>query len=188
MDHLIRGAEGLLKGMVQAGALTVLMITHKFREVMAFADRVSVLRRGKLAGAGEVADLDAGALTEMMIGRREIPAVEARRGPTPGTGEVRLLVERLTVHNDGGLPAVHDLSVQVRARALTLTDAFAEAGFVIPPNSYMDWDQVAQALVMGFSQTFNIHFETQNLSASEHFQAQNLYEQVYGTSAWSRRR
>ena len=33
------------------------MITHKFREVMAFADEVTILRRGKLAGDGKVAEL-----------------------------------------------------------------------------------------------------------------------------------
>ena len=40
--------------MVVAGELTILMITHKFREVMAFADEVTILRRGKLAGHGRV--------------------------------------------------------------------------------------------------------------------------------------
>ncbi len=41
---------GMLRDMVTRGELTVLMITHKFREVMAFADEVTILRRGKLAG------------------------------------------------------------------------------------------------------------------------------------------
>jgi len=41
---------GMLQAMARAGQVTVLMITHKFREVMAFADAVSVLRRGRLAG------------------------------------------------------------------------------------------------------------------------------------------
>ena len=49
---------GLLRGMTQEGELTVLMITHKFREVMAFADDVTVLRQGRLAGSGRVAELD----------------------------------------------------------------------------------------------------------------------------------
>ena len=48
---------GLLRGMAQEGRLTILMISHKFREVMAFADEVTVLRRGKPAGSGRVADL-----------------------------------------------------------------------------------------------------------------------------------
>ena len=106
---------GLLRGMVRKGELTVLMITHKFREVMAFADRVSVLRRGRLAGEGEVADLDPAALAEMMIGSREIPSVEGRRARGSGPGATRLSLDRLTVHNDAGLPAVHDLSLAVRA-------------------------------------------------------------------------
>src|SRR3954447_15210442 len=48
---------GMLRDMVVNGGLTILMITHKFREVMAFADEVTILRRGKLAGSGKVADL-----------------------------------------------------------------------------------------------------------------------------------
>ena len=46
---------GLLRGMAKAdgaGKLTILMISHKFREVMAFADEVTVLRRGQPAGGG----------------------------------------------------------------------------------------------------------------------------------------
>ncbi len=48
---------GMIRDMAHAGRITVLIITHKFREVMAFADDVSVLRRGKLVGGGRVADL-----------------------------------------------------------------------------------------------------------------------------------
>ena len=43
---------GLLHAMTRSRRVTVLMITHKFREVMAFADAVTVLRRGRLAGDG----------------------------------------------------------------------------------------------------------------------------------------
>ena len=46
---------GMIRDMAHAGRITVLIITHKFREVMAFADEVSVLRRGKLVGGGAVA-------------------------------------------------------------------------------------------------------------------------------------
>ena len=54
------------------GDLTVLMITHKFREVMAFADEVTILRRGKLAGDGQVSDLTPDAMARMMIGAEEL--------------------------------------------------------------------------------------------------------------------
>src|SRR5258707_12701429 len=43
---------GMLRDMVGRKELTILMITHKFREVMAYADEVTILRRGKLAGQG----------------------------------------------------------------------------------------------------------------------------------------
>src|SRR5438270_8063721 len=65
---------GLLRDMVKAGDLTILMITHKFREVMAFADAVTVLRRGKLAGGGKVADLTPDVMAKMMIGDAALTA------------------------------------------------------------------------------------------------------------------
>ena len=48
---------GLLRAMTKAGDLTILMITHKFREVTAFADEFSVLRRGRLSGSGTVGEI-----------------------------------------------------------------------------------------------------------------------------------
>src|ERR1700750_3333570 len=62
---------GMLRAMVVAGDLTILMITHKFREVMAFADDVTILRRGKLAGKGLVKDLTPDAMARTMIGAEE---------------------------------------------------------------------------------------------------------------------
>src|SRR5260370_39012417 len=58
---------GMLREMVVNGGLTILMITHKFREVMAFADDVTILRRGKHAGYSRVADLTPATLGSMMI-------------------------------------------------------------------------------------------------------------------------
>jgi len=107
---------GMLKDMARAGEVTVLMITHKFREVMAFADRVSVLRRGQLAGEGHVADLSPAAMAEMMVGAREIPSVEARRGGQSSQPQrVRLSITDFTVENDTGLAAVSKLNLEVRA-------------------------------------------------------------------------
>lgn len=61
--------------------ISVLMITHKFREVTAFADEVSVLRRGKLVGKGEVANLSHAEMAGMMIG------TSAARTPLPREGQ-----------------------------------------------------------------------------------------------------
>ena len=55
------------------------MITHKFREVMAFADAVTVLRRGRLAGEARLADTSPAQLAEMMVGAREIPQAHAAK-------------------------------------------------------------------------------------------------------------
>jgi ABC-type uncharacterized transport system ATPase subunit len=107
---------GLLKDLARVGKVTVLMITHKFREVMAFADQVSVLRRGKLAGEGAVKDLTPAAMAEMMVGSRDIPAVDTRRtAGAADTDRVRLSIRGLSVENDAGLRAVEDVCLDVRA-------------------------------------------------------------------------
>jgi len=49
---------GLLRGMTRRGDITVIMITHKFREVLSFCDSVTVLRRGRKVGGGQVARPD----------------------------------------------------------------------------------------------------------------------------------
>ena len=71
---------GMLRDMVVNGDLTILMITHKFREVMAFADEVTILRRGKLAGRGRVADLTPDDMARTMIGAEELTIQPAREG------------------------------------------------------------------------------------------------------------
>ena len=68
----------MLRDMVTRGDLTVLMITHKFREVMAFADQVTILRRGKLAGQGLVRDLTPDAMARAMIGAEQLTVQPAR--------------------------------------------------------------------------------------------------------------
>ena len=75
---------GMLHAMTRQRAVTVLMITHKFREVMAFADAVTVLRRGRLAGEARLADTSPAQLAEMMVGAREIPQAHAAK-----TGDAR---------------------------------------------------------------------------------------------------
>src|SRR5262249_46997496 len=59
---------GRVRQMAADGAISVLIITHKFREVTSFADEITVLRRGRLTGRGRVADLTPAAMAEMMVG------------------------------------------------------------------------------------------------------------------------
>jgi ABC-type uncharacterized transport system ATPase subunit len=103
---------GMLRDMVRRGDLTILMITHKFREVMAFADEVTILRRGRLAGKGRVAELTPDAMAGMMIGAQELTKAPPRVGEF---GAPRLEIDGLDAFDDAGQPALHDVSLQIKA-------------------------------------------------------------------------
>ncbi|KWV51794.1 ABC transporter ATP-binding protein [Bradyrhizobium macuxiense] len=103
---------GMLRAMVVAGELTILMITHKFREVMAFADEVTILRRGKLAGAGKVADLTPDEMARTMIGAEQLTVQPPRTGEA---GAARLELDKLTALDDAGAIAVHGVSLTVKS-------------------------------------------------------------------------
>ena len=102
---------GMLRDMIAGGTLTILMITHKFREVMAFADEVTILRRGKLAGHGLVKDLSPDAMARTMIGAEELTVQPPRTGEF---GPPRLDIQQLNALDDGGQPAVRDVSLSIR--------------------------------------------------------------------------
>ena len=95
---------GYVRALVEAGTLTVIIITHKLKEVAAFADDVSVLRRGKMVGGGKVADLRAEELTRLMIGETHAPATLERVG-TPGE-TARLAIRALTTLGAHGRPGL----------------------------------------------------------------------------------
>ncbi len=94
---------GMVRGLTETDGLTVLMITHKFREVTAFADTVSVLRRGRYVGGGTVADLDHGAMAEMMIGDRQIAP---KTGRTGALGAPVLQLEGVNAADRSGLKEI----------------------------------------------------------------------------------
>ena len=104
---------GLLKAMAHRKDITVIMITHKFREVRAFADDVTVLRRGRKVGSGKVADLSTDDMARMMIGDTQIRerAVRADRAP----GAVTLEMAALFADDDDGLPALEKVNLKVHA-------------------------------------------------------------------------
>jgi general nucleoside transport system ATP-binding protein len=102
---------GMLRTMVQNGELTILMITHKFREVMAFADEVTILRRGKLAGKGLVKELTPDAMARAMIGAEELTIQPPRSGEA---GNVRLELSNICALDDAGAVAVNEVSLSVR--------------------------------------------------------------------------
>lgn len=102
---------GLIRDMAHTGAISVLIITHKFREVMVFADNVSVLRRGCLVGSGSVASFTPDQLARLMIGEVELSAVAER---VPVDGAIGLEIKGVSAEGDDGASALTDVSLAVR--------------------------------------------------------------------------
>ncbi len=103
---------GHVRALCQAGEISVLMITHKFREVTAFADAVSVLRRGRLVGQGRVADLSHSDMAAMMIG------TAAARTPLPREGQAGaevLMVQGVKARDRSGLKEISIDALHVKA-------------------------------------------------------------------------
>ncbi|WP_136684776.1 ABC transporter ATP-binding protein [Falsirhodobacter xinxiangensis] len=70
-DHLFR----ILRGLREQGK-TVILITHKLREIMAITDNVSVMRRGEIVGTVKTAETSPPQLAELMVGRKVLLRVE----------------------------------------------------------------------------------------------------------------
>ncbi|MBD2257044.1 ABC transporter ATP-binding protein [Pseudanabaena sp. FACHB-2040] len=104
---------GLIRQEVTAGHLSVLLITHKFREVTAFTDEVTVLRKGKQAGQGLVKDLSIEEMAHMMLGE-ERKAKEVAKVAVDNRQPV-LAVKDLHADKDNGLPAIHGLNLTVHS-------------------------------------------------------------------------
>jgi general nucleoside transport system ATP-binding protein len=104
---------GLLKAMAHRGEITALMITHKFREVEAFCDDVSVLRRGAKVGGGKVGELTTRDMAAMMIGDAVVRP-SAARIKAPKSGKA-LEIAGLFVENDEGRDTVAGFNLKVGA-------------------------------------------------------------------------
>ncbi len=101
----------IMRSLVDQGK-SIIFITHKLREVLDVADRITVLRAGKVVGATTPAEADQRKLAEMMVGR----AVKLSVDKTPAkTGETVLTVEDLEVLDDRDQLAVQGVSFEVRA-------------------------------------------------------------------------
>jgi len=104
---------GLLREEVTAGRLSVLIISHKFREVMAFCDEITVLRKGKFAGHGLVKNLSISDMAEMMMGeKREPKQVEKTTHLNPAPV---LQVKNLHANKENGLEAIKDINLTVNS-------------------------------------------------------------------------
>ncbi len=106
---------GFVKSLASRKALTVLIITHKFREVTAYADDVTVLRRGKFAGSGAVRDLSVEHMAEMMVGGALEKQTTTRGGSAvdPAT-KPKLVVENLCAPGDYDQLVLDGINLSVR--------------------------------------------------------------------------
>jgi simple sugar transport system ATP-binding protein len=108
VDELFR----TLRAMTAAGR-SVVFISHKLTEVLAIADRITVMRRGRVTAAGiPAAGVTRAELARLMVGRELLETFER----TPfALGEVLLSVRDVEADNDRGLPALRGVSLDVRA-------------------------------------------------------------------------
>lgn len=113
---------GHVRSIARSGQCTVIMITHKFREVMAYTDAVTVLRRGQAVHHCKVADTQPALLAEAMMGTQnpatQAPATTSAAAPNPSltirNGTPALHIQQLQALGDRGTLAVHNLSLQVQ--------------------------------------------------------------------------
>src|SRR5687768_2166223 len=101
----------VLRRLASAGH-SIIFISHKLYEVLEIADRITVIRRGRVVGQRIPAETDEDDLAELMVGR-EVQLVVDRGESTPG--DVVLKVEGLKATDDRGREAVHGVDLEVRA-------------------------------------------------------------------------
>jgi len=102
----------ILRSMKSQGK-SIIFISHKLGEVMAVADRITVLRKGRVTAAGlDAASTNAAELARLMVGREVLFRVERKRQEP---GDVVLSLADVRALNDKGLPALRGVSLQVRA-------------------------------------------------------------------------
>jgi len=96
---------------MKAEGHAVIFITHKLNEVMEVADRVTVMRQGKVVGTLSVSETDKASLARMMVGREVV--FRLSKGECH-PGEEALVVEDLHALSDRGIPALRGVSFTVR--------------------------------------------------------------------------
>jgi len=106
-DHLFR----ILQGLKEQGK-TIILITHKLREIMEITDTVSVMRRGEMTATVKTSTTDPEHLAEMMVGRKVLLRVDKKPA---APGDMVLEVEDLRMTDEFGVERVKGVSLNVRA-------------------------------------------------------------------------
>jgi general nucleoside transport system ATP-binding protein len=101
----------ILRTLTREG-MAVIFISHKLDEVLQISDRITTLRRGKVVDTVPREGATEEGLATMMVGREVLLRVDKKPAQPQ---EPVLVVENLSVNDDRGLPAVRDVSFEVRA-------------------------------------------------------------------------
>ncbi len=102
---------GIIKSLVSQG-VSVIFITHKLKEVLAIADRITVIRRGRTVGTASPAEATSKSLAELMVGRAVELTVKKK---IAAPGEAVVLVENLFVRDERENMMVKGVSFEVKA-------------------------------------------------------------------------
>ena len=106
-DQLFR-----ILGRLKEEGKTIILITHKLREIMEITDTVSVMRRGEMTVTVKTAETSPPHLAELMVGRKVLLHVD--KVPAK-PGEMVLEVKNLSVTDSGGVQRVKGVSFNIRA-------------------------------------------------------------------------
>lgn len=91
---------------------SVILITHKLKEVMSMSDRVTIIRRGKVTGDVKTSETDINHLAELMVGRKVNLVVDKKEAKI---GQETLKINNLSADDQRGLPAVKDVTFTVHS-------------------------------------------------------------------------
>lgn len=101
----------IIQSLVAQG-VSIIFITHKLKEVLAIANRITVIRRGRTVGTTQPAEVTEQSLAEMMVGRAVDLTVDKKAGQP---AEPILVVKNLVVKDDRGAVSVDGVSFEVKA-------------------------------------------------------------------------
>jgi len=106
-DHLFR----ILRNLRDQGK-TIILITHKLREIMDVTDTVSVMRRGEMTATVKTADTSPPELAELMVGRKVLLRVDKKPAKI---GETVLEVRDLRLRDENGVERIKGISFDLKA-------------------------------------------------------------------------
>lgn len=92
---------------------TIILITHKLREVMEVSDRVIVIKRGKIVGSKPTSDTNAGEIAKMMVGREVILNVN-KEDKDVSNNKIAYSVRHIATQNNFGKKVIDDICFDIK--------------------------------------------------------------------------